>query len=939
MSKAKKIAENLGINLQPSQMGYVPSKPPRAFSGYNPEPDKELGMPITVDKNNRRRQVKALNGIKRKFESRYGEMDEAPLDPWQQKEQEYQNRYKSYNNTPPPPPPPFDPWKQKEQEYQDRYKSYTNTSPTPPPPPPPPVSAEDAKRQEIIKNLRDYRAKRDSEKKSEQEEAKRKRIQAEREAREKMQRERSRSTDPRRFSGKKRLDALEREHREQQGGRGSVTARIEAERERIAQQRYDATQVAAQRREERERKHREMMSKQFPDHYGREKERLRTDREEYLSRLKDQGRNDPSSIPDQDERPAKWYNKKIGLAGIGKQKEADKIGYALIHKTQMKKVKITPFGSGTRVLMTIQSSISSDAPRLIELYLQKNLKIILFSNIKAPVRSDKIVETGVDVILKNLPDDWKVAVDPFIRQKASSKEDKEVSRAGAEILVRLVSGLPSNKIADRQEFFRIRNEFNKKEQAASEQPPPHTHSNVDDVEEIEGEIETPEETRDRKRREAAEDAAFGRGQRTRSNLGVDDFNAEPEGRFRTPNYDDTTIRYGGEDDEDDEFYRQQAVGGMFGATDYQPRERRRDRGSTRKQPDIDYGSQGEFDFEVEDEPISEPVRSRERERERTRYAPPPREEMPPEGQSPFERAREKTRTATADVKRDSDDRDLMNQARQAYVGQFNSTSPSAKLIYYRALKAFGPGVEILDTGTSANKVIIRAPDAIEMHLTRKKYPGSRKAKVVTLTFTKLGSRWEEVFSSIPDIAYDPIMSTNPGERYKVVHKTDMSVLNKEVKEAYPDLLKEYHDSLITWANDLHRKNKRGIRGYGDIVKIGKSAETLRSEAKSRAKARMEKSRAKSSNESLAFKVLKLTLNEQIWYKEIVPVARKIQDWMLKHMGGMQITGEEIHNRFDEEHTRETVDKSIEILRANAVIYPMSNDVYMINMSRISSALM
>ena len=84
--------------------------------------------------------------------------------------------------------------------------------------------------------------------------------------------------------------------------------------------------------------------------------------------------------------------------------------------------------------------------------------------------------------------------------------------------------------------------------------------------------------------------------------------------------------------------------------------------------------------------------------------------------------------------------------------------------------------------------------------------------------------------------------------------------------------------------------------------------------------------------------IKLKLvSEQAWYKEQVGLARRIQDWILKNLGGYTSSGSEIHMKYDEEYGDEAVDKAIEILRANAALYPMTNDMYTINMSRMSSA--
>ena len=905
MNRAQQMLEGIiGINMNPDQAGYVPTPPPR---GSGEESEEEVNVPITIDRNNRRRQVKALNGIKRKFEARYGDVNEAGEDWWEKKKQEYENRYKSYADRPSVPVSDIGPKN------------------------PLPTSAELARRRREEANRR------------------------ENDARDKAARL-SGQQIPDRKTGTERLADLERQKYGYSGIKNwqatrEREAQVKREREnaRRAKMMYDYTQKAAARRDQRERTHQEYMKTEFEPYYNKEQERIKAEREAYLNRVRTRSRD--SDLPEPEEQPSKWYNKKIGLTGIGRQKEADRIGHALIHKTQMKSVRIVPYGSGTRVEVNI-SNATGDS--FIQLYLQKNLKMVLFSKIKARTPGlDKILERGISTILENVPEGWKVAVDPYLVQKSIKEDEKTLARSGAITLTNLMHDYATRKqieIADRTEFNRVRNDFSRRTQSADNEPPSDSSTRR-----VEPEVLTPDEyeayrrakeqeSEEEKRRKEAE--WLQRKEREEQTRREAEFQKQwPEGnrRERTQSFGfgQDEPQYAGSDEDD--YFRQQAMGGMMGGTsiNYEPRSRPRIETPSRTDYGADYGPHQDpswYASQTYDEPLPRERPRPERERTTSSYTPSETSDYDAFDDDEYEEpksirdiVRDKARAASAEEKHSPEEHQLITDARRDSVRRFDSRSPAVTLVYDRALRAFGSGIQIVDVSTS--KVIVRAPNAIEMHLERKKGTTSGSKKV-TMTFKKLGTDWRKVFASIPMIAFDPIMNTKAGQQFKVQHRTDLRPLFQEIKNEHPDLLIPFHNALESWLEYVKVRNKSGVGGIETILNALKSPEERKAIRNKKAK----ESRAR--NESLAGIYLQSMLNEQIWYKEIVPLAKKIQDWLLKsHMGGYQVTSEEIHEKFGEDHDNETIKKAIEILRANAVIYSMNNDVYMINMSRLSSALM
>lgn len=921
MSKARKIAEQLGINLQPSQMGYVPSKPPRAMSGYNPEPDEELSMPITVDKNNRRRQVKALNGIKRKFESRYGNVNEdltpeqkAALDKFRQRNdpEEYERRRQEIEAF-------------KRARIPDYDKKYGGGQPATPTAPVPTTPSGPRPGESYI------------------EWAKRRRT-------ERVQQ--YRTDKPQTYKDWNRVHA-DRE-RERQRQRDAIAARHRAE------------EIAAQRRGEGHKYNPEI------DRINRETARMK-----YMSDYRDLGTR-PQNAPGEEKR---------GVWGRGRQKEADRIAQALFTKTRFKNVVIKPHGSGARATMKISlepkdKTESGD----IELFLQRNLQMILFTRVSTPREGmAPLLSSAIKTIIEATPLDWKIAIDPFLRQKSVGSQDRNV-KVGVRVLLSVASSLPGDRLVSRQDFMRINRDFRNKTRtdadAQTEAPPGSGAGGLGAAKRVDWEYADPGmDPRDVPPVDPNEpwfdSNGFPRNQAARvqqekERLEADRLAREAEEQVaaraasgRNRQWQDVP---GGEDQEQS-FMRGYGGMGGYGQTDYySDPDQYQGYGPDPSAYGGGYGSGigaggglgGDLETyksrsqERQDRREAQARERAEQQFSQTDYTEQPDYHVPRSDSAPWARydqnvgQRPSSSRMSQDVPRPtkkrsksepdpymvtSDPDDLMNQARMDTAGpgrRFSSESPAVQFIARQMKRAFG-SADIIDASTSTAKVIVRSP-GIEAHLTRKKYKGAYLQ--VTLEFKNLDfNKWADVFAKLPTVAFPSNMAGNPGKKYPTTHKTSLKTLIQEVKDRKdPRVMRGMVDALEKWAAHMKARTASGLSGANIII-------NWREQQRKKADRAARDERMRARNESKAARFNHMILSEQLWYKEFLPLARKIQEWLLRHLGSYQVTCDEIHARFGADHNDEAINKAIEILRANAGIYPMTNDTYMINMSRLSSALM
>lgn len=876
MTKARQIAEDMAIELQPSQMGYVPTAPPRS-SSMAEEPEEDVNTtPILIDRNNRSRQKNALKGIKRKFESRYGKVDEA-LTPEQQAairkmqvEKFKKERLAELEKQPKPSP-------------GESYGEYLKR-----------------RKMQVTKPSLLYPG---------QEVAPR---------------------EPKNYK---------------EWARGIDKGKEEEEKRRRAEAaRYRAEIEARRRKNERPSAPKQYGARTYgPEQFRKEQEQALTQkRQEYLSGLKS------GNIPSQYQPERGFSAQDRGLLGLGKQKEADKIARAVIHKTQMKNVKITPYGSGMRVEIKISKTPKRpDEPGDVELYLQRQLKTVLFTRSVATVPRIYLANV-IGAIIEATPQDWQFAVDPFFRQKSQRARDIQVSTGAAVLLYTLKNKVGEDRLSNRQDFNRINRDHMKRERSSQTEPPagglgaptePGTHKGraeyIGPEEEEPGSYAWYEKEREKEYEREKERQRKEEIERAKAASGVHrQWQKESPEIIQTSPYE---YRYQGverDTDDQNDFYARQAVGGMFGGVDsmiggYTPpvsRETYKTAAQTKKEAEEarrqkeqeaellyggefpSFGGRGERYWNIQDPDMGG------------------RPGTPKYAEAEWRKPGGKRGEIEGEAERDMPtygDEDLVNAARKDSTAKFTSKSPAVQLINKKMKQAFG-STQVLDAGTSPAKVIIRSP-GIEAVLTRKRHTSASGAKIVTLEFHNLNmNKWEHVFSQIPNIAFPPIMATNPGATFKVVHKTNITPLIKEV-EVDPKLMGYMVDYLEKWVRYMLKKGSSTITGGHRLLNW---------------REKQAKKAQKNKNETLASVILKtMSMNEQGWYTEFVEVAKAIQDWMLKHVKTYQITSDEIHSRFDDEYNPEAVTKAIEILRANAAIYPMTNNVYMINMSRLSSALL
>lgn len=80
------------------------------------------------------------------------------------------------------------------------------------------------------------------------------------------------------------------------------------------------------------------------------------------------------------------------------------------------------------------------------------------------------------------------------------------------------------------------------------------------------------------------------------------------------------------------------------------------------------------------------------------------------------------------------------------------------------------------------------------------------------------------------------------------------------------------------------------------------------------------------------------LDEQQWYTVIVPLAKKLQTYLLGKGGIFFISKRDFLKDFPSEPP-EDLNMAIQILLSNAALFPAGGDTYRINWSRMSSALL
>lgn len=82
-----------------------------------------------------------------------------------------------------------------------------------------------------------------------------------------------------------------------------------------------------------------------------------------------------------------------------------------------------------------------------------------------------------------------------------------------------------------------------------------------------------------------------------------------------------------------------------------------------------------------------------------------------------------------------------------------------------------------------------------------------------------------------------------------------------------------------------------------------------------------------------------TITEQQWYADIVPLAKRLQVYLLNKGGIFFVTKKDFMKNFPDEEP-EAVEQAIEILRSNAAIFPVSGtDTFRINWQRLTGALL
>lgn len=810
MSRAQEVAEGMGITLsgittQPSQVGSVPTAPPRGSSMVK-DPEMDVTTPKVLDLRGRRRQEKALDNIKRKFESRYGTLHEE-LSPEQKR---------------------------------------------------------------IINKM----------KYDEIEKFKRERI--------------SRLTPYDTPIGPSPETSLERErriHREQEDDR--IAAR---------QRGYVFSQTI------------------------RDPEDITADR----------GR---------------------GIFGLGKQKEADIIGRALMSNTLFKLVKIKPYGSGVRVEIEATSHDGGE----VSVYLQKMFKVLLFNKVVAGSNRQEIQKV-ISTIISNLPSDWKIAADPRMVQKVVANINRKDPKSrgqvhGAHTLRKMLSNVNPNRIADRSIFLKVkRDEVSKSEptQDGSE------YSGPDRRDPERGRVGkefrgttliTPElfaqlgpeaqaayikamaQKRAREEQQAQHDqaAAFGGSSfydimgtahttASRGDIGdlenIDPYTNPTSGGFGN----DVSFDIMGNPIHNYPSFSGSDMSTLRGKenTPIRRTEIRSRNRVVKEQPEFS-GEPVILGSASRPEPEEEITDYRHRRGIKDFGTSPFYSESPGElGQQP-RRGRGFTEPApqgaydTANAGFD----DLLQQAR-TYKGQMNINAPIVQYVAEK-MKRVGLGQPTIREGDKRG-IIIETPI---LHAVVRRKGNKDKLRTVILEFPWIDlNNAIKVFDSIPRISWPP-KASHSLSGFKLNHRVDISSLVNFIDKNKPSLLPDMLDILSPW---IERMGQQGI-----------TKGTIRGKAKRE----RQRQQTRPQRESVASVILQALspIEEQLWYKEIVPLAKEIQGWILRHLGGYEVTGTQIHDRFDDEHTPETVDKAIEILRANSAIYPMSNDVYMINMSRLSSALL
>lgn len=81
------------------------------------------------------------------------------------------------------------------------------------------------------------------------------------------------------------------------------------------------------------------------------------------------------------------------------------------------------------------------------------------------------------------------------------------------------------------------------------------------------------------------------------------------------------------------------------------------------------------------------------------------------------------------------------------------------------------------------------------------------------------------------------------------------------------------------------------------------------------------------------------LFEQEWYAHIVPLAKRLQSYLLGKGGIYFVDKKDFLRDFPDEDPQD-LERAIEALRMNAAIFPVTGtDTYRINWKRLSSALL
>jgi hypothetical protein len=873
-SKARQLAENMGITLNPSQASTVPTAPPRGSSMVG-EPDMDVTTPKTVDLTGRYRyQKKALSGIKRKFESRYGNID----------------------------------------EVEDLLVDPSTLG----------------GRDDIIQRMKDDRARRDAERAREQI----------------MNRMASREQD----------------------------ARLQAEQERRERERRDMEAYRERIRNTRD------MRNVTPAPAPLSPKDSRSARSYLLRQSRDSG-------PIPGDKEGKGIR---GLLGLGRQEEADALARVFRTRTPFKNVVIKPFGSGNRVLVkaSVTPFVNREDSGDIELYFQKQMKVVMFSKVLPPAPKSTPMSRGIfqktmKTIIDGIPRDWHLAIDPFIRQKALTASRTTGNRnilVGVAVLMQVLRNEAPERLVNAQDFRKAKRDFDRRNEPEDQSAPDkrrdifgdprrgHRKSPISDIKGI-----SPEEYAKLSQEEKAEYL------RQQGEL----INRERERQRQEQEFQQS------------QYAAQAAFGGDFGNFDPSYGETPR---STRNQPrdpqsglaepsqyDMPNFSQSQNDFpgmDIGDDPTmgmggsttptpddlggrrSEPIRRselrREQERERAQQTSDWDSAQFPPGDVPFGGGREEppightgrpNRTRSDMGKREFEDphageprqgrggfdpevqgraehsSNLLDTARM-YKGQFNTEAPIVQYIKEKLTRS-GFGVpQINDLGKNGISLKTR-----ELDILLRRQGSKANLRTVILEVPKFEmSAAEKVFSQLPSIVWPPKASASL-TGFKLNHRVDLKSMINYIENVIrnPELLILLQDYLSEWIT------KMGQRGISTGTLKGK-VKRLRERSKTR----------RPQGESVASIILDALspIHEQSWYKEHVAVARKIQGWILRHLGGYQVSCAEIHDRFDAEHEEEAVDKAIEILRSNAAIYPMTGGVtsgrdciYMINMSRLSSALL